>query len=64
MFIAVKLVIYIIAAHLLYTHGFDPTKKLTEFLTLMSCVLLMDVTSYSSAKYSIAQELNKKDERD
>lgn len=63
MFITIKLVIYIIAAHMLYTHGFDPTKKLTEFLTLMGCVLLMDVTSYSSAKYELERELSKKDER-
>lgn len=56
MFIAVKLIIYIIAAHVFYTHGFDPTKKLMDFVVLMSCVLLMDVISYFSAKFAIVKE--------
>jgi hypothetical protein len=56
MFIAVKLIIYILAAHFFYTHGFDPTKKLMDFLFLMSCMLLMDVISYFSAKFAIEKE--------
>jgi hypothetical protein len=56
MFIAVKLIIYIIAAHTLYTHGIDPTKKLMDFIVLMSCVLFMDVISYFSAKYTFEKE--------
>lgn len=61
MFIAVKLVIYIIAAHLFYTHGFDPTKKLMDFLVLMSCILLMDIVSYFSAQFAIENESKKSD---
>jgi len=56
MFIAVKLVIYLIAAHLFYTHGFDPTKKLMDFLVLMSCILLMDIVSYFSSKFALEKE--------
>ena len=56
MFIAVKLVIYFIAAHIFYTHGIDPTKKLMDFLVLMGTVLMMDIVSYSSAKYAIENE--------
>lgn len=61
MFIAVKLVVYIIAAHLFYTHGFDPNKKLMDFLVLMSCMLLIDIVSYFSAKFAIENESKRTD---
>lgn len=61
MFVAIKLVIYFIAAHIFYSYGFEPTKKLMDFLVLMGCMLMMDVVSYSSAKYAIENE-NKKDD--
>lgn len=64
MFIAVKLIIYILAAHFFYTHGFDPNKKLMDFLFLMSCVLLMDVASYFSAKFALEQERMEKDKKE
>ena len=56
MFIAVKLIIYLLSAHFFYTHGFDPTKNLMDFLFLMSCMLMMDIISYFSAKFAIEQE--------
>ena len=61
MFIAIKLVIYFIAAHLFYSYGFDPTKKLMDFLVLMGCMLMMDIVSYSSAKFAIENESKRTD---
>ena len=57
MFIAVKLILYLIAAHVFYTNGLDPTKKVMPFFTAMSCVLLMDICSYFAAKFTILCEL-------
>ena len=58
MFITVKLAIYLIAAHLFYTNGFDPAKKLMDFTVLMGCILMMDVVSYSAAKFALEGEKN------
>ena len=57
MFIAVKLMLYLIAGHIFYNAGFNPETKLLDFTVLMSIVLLMDIISYFAARFTIIKEL-------
>jgi len=62
MLLLVKLIIYLISAHIFYNAGFTSEGKLLEFITLMSCILLMDICSYFTARHTIIKELFEQEE--
>jgi len=62
MFLLIKVLIYLISAHIFYNAGFASDGKLLEFVTLMSCVLLMDICSYFTARHTIIKELFEQEE--
>lgn len=62
MFIVIKVILYLFAAHVFMEYGFSPEKKLFEFTALMSVIILMDVVSYFGARHTIMEELNEDEE--
>lgn len=62
MFIVIKVLLYLFAAHIFMDYGFNPEKKLFEFTALMSAVLLMDIVSYFGARHTIMKEFNDDEE--
>ena len=57
MFIALKVMLYLVAAHMFYNHGIEPEKNLFDFVVLMSCYVLIDIVSYFSARQALLQEM-------
>ena len=57
MFIALKVMLYLVAAHIFYNHGIEPEKNLFDFVVLMSCYVLIDICSYFNARQALLQEL-------
>jgi hypothetical protein len=62
MFIAVKIILYLIAAHVFYNAGFTPENKLMDFTVLMSIILLMDIISYFFSRFSTIREFYEEEE--
>lgn len=57
MFIALKIMLYLVAAHIFYNHGIEPDKNLFDFVVLMSCYVLIDICSYFNARQALLEEL-------
>ena len=57
MFIAIKVMLYLIAGHIFYNAGFNLDNKLLELITLMSVVLLMDIISFFAARHQLLVEM-------
>lgn len=57
MFIAVKLMLYLVAAHVFYNNGFSLDSKVFEFVVLMSCFLLIDIVSFFGARHQLLVEM-------
>lgn len=60
----VKALLYLIVAHIFYNSGFNTEEKLLDFITLMSCLLLMDICSYFLAKFALLMELEDDEDED
>ena len=57
MFIALKVMLYLVAAHIFYNHGIEPEKDMFDFVVLMSCYVLIDIVSYFNARQALLQEM-------
>ena len=57
MFIAFKILLYLVAAHMFYNHGIEPEKDMFDFVVIMSCYVLIDICSYFNARQALLQEL-------
>jgi len=53
----IKLMLYLITAHIIYD-GFDTDEKLLDFITLMSCYLLIDICSFHLGRFTLLQEMD------
>ena len=57
MFIFLKVLLYIVAAHVFYNNGITPENNIMNFTVLMSCYVLIDMVSYFSARSGLLQEI-------
>ena len=64
MFIAVKIMLYLVAAHVFYNNGFGGENHMFDFIVLMSLYILIDICSYFGARQSLLQEIFVEDEEE
>ena len=64
LFIAIKILLYLVAAHVFYNNGFGTESHLFDFIVLMSLYILIDVCSYFGARQSLLQEIFLEDEEE
>jgi hypothetical protein len=57
MLIAVKVLLYIVAAHVFYNNGINPESNIMNFTVLMSCYVLIDMCSHFSARSALLHEI-------
>ena len=64
MFIAVKIMLYLVAAHVFYNNGFGGENHMFDFIVLMSLYILIDICSYFGARQSLLQEIFTEEEEE
>ena len=57
MFILVKVIMYLIAAHVFYNQGITLDSHIFDFVVSMSCLLLIDICSYFMARNNTIKEI-------
>jgi hypothetical protein len=57
MFITIKILLYLVAAHVFYNNGFDPERHIFNFAVLMSVYILIDMISHFGARSGLIREI-------
>ena len=57
MLIAIKILLYIVAAHVFYNNNITPDNNIMNFTVLMSCYVLIDMCSHFAARSALLHEI-------